>query len=101
MNAWLAGQILIVLLSYTTPRMPPAFTPAAGTLAPDLLIAFSSVGVNSCLPDKCVFEKFPGHNIDVCLSHHQGLLCQCQAYLFNYSFYLYIYLPGSQESNKG
>ena len=36
MSAWLAGQkgLLIVLPSYTMPRMPPAFTLAAETLAP-------------------------------------------------------------------
>ena len=47
---------------------------------PDL--GFASVGPNSCLPDRCV-EKFPGHNINLCLSHHQGLLCCCQACLLS------------------
>ena len=33
-NAWMAGQVLIVLASYIMPRTPPVFIPAAGTLAP-------------------------------------------------------------------
>ena len=33
-SAWLAGQVLIVLPSYTMPRTPPVLTPAAGRLAP-------------------------------------------------------------------
>ena len=33
-ECWLAGQVLIVLPSYTTPKTPPVFTLAAGTLAP-------------------------------------------------------------------
>ena len=33
-SAWLAGQVLIILPSYTIPKMPSAFTPAAITLAP-------------------------------------------------------------------
>ena len=33
-SAWLAGQVLNVLPSYTIPRTPPIFTPAARTLAP-------------------------------------------------------------------
>ena len=33
-NAWLTGQVLIVLPSYIMPRTPPVFIPAAGTLAP-------------------------------------------------------------------
>ena len=33
-SAWLAGQVLIVLLSYIMPRTVPVFIPAAGTLAP-------------------------------------------------------------------
>ena len=33
-SAWLAGQVLIVLPSSTTQRMPPVLTPAAGILAP-------------------------------------------------------------------
>ena len=48
---------------------------------PDL--AFASVGPNSRLPDRCVLEKFPGHNIDLRLLHHQGLLWQCQACLLS------------------
>ena len=48
---------------------------------PDL--AFASVGPNSRLPDRRVFENFPGHNIDLRLLHHQGLLWQCQACLLS------------------
>ena len=33
-SAWLAGQVLIFLFSYTMPRTPPDFTLAAGTLEP-------------------------------------------------------------------
>ena len=32
-SAWMAGKVLIVLPSYIMPKMPPVFTPAAGTLA--------------------------------------------------------------------
>ena len=44
-SAWLAGQVLIVLLSYTTPRTSPVF--------------FASVAPNSCFPDRRVLKKFP------------------------------------------
>ena len=33
-SSWLAGKVLIVLPSYTMPRLPSAFTPAPGTLVP-------------------------------------------------------------------
>ena len=33
-SAWLAGEVLIVVPSYKTPRTLPVFTPAAETLAP-------------------------------------------------------------------
>ena len=56
-SAWLAGQILIILPSYTMSRTPPVFTPAAGMLAPPDL-AFASVGPNSRLPDRRALEKF-------------------------------------------
>ena len=49
---------------------------------PDL--AFASVGPNSRLPDRRVLDKFPGHNINLRLLHHQGLLWQCQACLLSY-----------------
>ena len=48
---------------------------------PDL--AFVNVGPNSRLPDRRVLEKSPGHNIDLRLLHHQGLLWQCQACLLH------------------
>ena len=49
---------------------------------PDL--AFASVGPNSHLPDRHVsLKSSPGHNIDLCLLHHQGLLWQCQACLLS------------------
>ena len=48
---------------------------------PDL--AFTSVGPNSCLPERCVLENSPDHNINLCLLHHQGLLWQCQACLLS------------------
>ena len=48
---------------------------------PDL--PFASVGPNNRLPDRRVHEKFNGHNIDLYLSHYQGLLCQCQACLLS------------------
>ena len=32
-SAWLAGQVLIVLLSYIMPRMLPVFPQTTGTLA--------------------------------------------------------------------
>ena len=48
---------------------------------PDLALA--SVGSNSRLPDRRVLDKFPGHNIDLWLLHHQGLLWQCQACLLS------------------
>ena len=48
---------------------------------PDL--AFASVGLNSCLPIRCVLERFTDHNIDLRLLHHQGLLWLCQACLLS------------------
>ena len=39
---------------------------------PDL--AFASVGPNSRLPDRRALTNSPGHNIDLRLLHHQGLL---------------------------
>ena len=39
---------------------------------PDL--AFASVGPNNHLPDRRVLDNSPGHNIDLRLLHHQGLL---------------------------
>ena len=32
-SAWMAGRVITVLPSSTMPRLPPAFTPAAGRLA--------------------------------------------------------------------
>ena len=59
MTAWLAGQVLIILPSYITPRTLPVFIPAAGTPAPiHIYVAFASVGPNSRLPDRRVLEKF-------------------------------------------
>ena len=46
---------------------------------PDL--AFASVVPNNCLLDRSGLKSFPGPNIDLRLSHHQGLLFQCQACL--------------------
>ena len=40
-SAWLAGQLLIVLPSYTTPRTPPVFTRAAGTLGPTVALGLT------------------------------------------------------------
>ena len=48
---------------------------------PDL--AFASVGPNSRLPDIRVLKSFSGHNIDLRLLHHQGLLWQCQVCLLS------------------
>ena len=57
-NAWLAGQVLIVLPCYIMPTTLPVFIPANNTgTNPDL--AFASVGPNSRLPDRRVLEKFP------------------------------------------
>ena len=58
-NAWLAGQVLILLPSYIIPRTLPVFIPAAGTLASMPVLAFASVGLNSRLPDRRVLDKFP------------------------------------------
>ena len=55
-SAWLAGQVLIVLLYYIMPRTLPVFILAAGTLSD---LAFASVSPNSCLLDRYVLEKFP------------------------------------------
>ena len=57
------------------------FRPLEHCTNPDL--AFASVDPNYCLPDRRVLEKFPGHNIDLRLLHHQGLLWQCQACLLS------------------
>ena len=46
---------------------------------PDL--AFASIGPNSHLLGDMFLKSSPGHNIDLRLLHHQGLLWQCQACL--------------------
>ena len=43
-SAWLAGQVLIVLLPYTITRIHPAFTLAAGKNGTNLNLALASVG---------------------------------------------------------
>ena len=43
---------------------------------PDLV--FANVNPNSRLPDRRVLEKYPNHNIDLCLLCQQNLLCQYQ-----------------------
>ena len=81
-SAWLAGQVLIVLPSYIMPRTLLAFSGRWNTVTnPDL--AFASVRPNSCLPDRRSLKSFLGHNIDLRLLHHQGLLWQCQACLLS------------------
>ena len=57
------------------------FQPLEHYTNPDL--AFASVGPNNRLPDRRVLENFSGHNIDLRLLHHQGLLWQCQACLLS------------------
>ena len=65
-SAWLAKKVLIVLPSYIMPRTLPVFIPATASFYsgrwntgtnPDL--AFTSIGPNSCLPDRHVLDKFP------------------------------------------
>ena len=48
---------------------------------PDL--AFASVGPNSRLRIDVFLTSSPGHNIDLRLLHHQGLLWQCQTCLLS------------------
>ena len=79
-SAWLAGQVLIVLYNS---KDAASFYSARWNTGTNLDLAFASVGPKSHLPDRCVLEKFPGHNIDLRLSHHQGLLWQCQACLLS------------------
>ena len=61
------------------PRTPPVFYSGRWNTGINPDIAFAGVGANSSLPDRRVFGSSPGHNIDLRLLHHQGLLCQCQA----------------------
>ena len=44
-------------------------------------LAFASVCTYIRQSDRRVLENVPGHNIKIRLSHHQDLLCQCQACL--------------------
>ena len=46
-------------------------------------IAFASIGPNSHLLDRLSLKSSPGHNINLCLLHHQGLLWQCQTCLLS------------------
>ena len=45
--------------------------------------AFASIDPYSHLLDRHVLENSPGYNINLHLSHHQGLLCQHQACLLS------------------
>ena len=63
-STWLAGLVLIVLHFFTMPRISGSWNTGD---YPDL--AFASVVPNSRLPDRRVYEKFPGHNFDLCLFH--------------------------------
>ena len=73
-SVWLTGQVLIVLPSYIMPRTLPVFIPATGTLAQVQTVAYRiDVSLTSS----------PGHNIDLRLPHHQGLLWRCQACLLS------------------
>ena len=82
-NVWLTGQVLIVLPSYIMPRTLPVFIPAAGTLAPiQTLLLLAQVQTVAYRIDVSLISS-PGHNIDLRLSHHQGLLWRCQACLLS------------------
>ena len=58
-SAWLAGQVLIVLPSYTMPRTLLSFYSGRWNTGTNPDLAFASVGPNSRLPDRRVLEKFP------------------------------------------
>ena len=75
-NAWLTGQVIIVLPFYIMPRTLPVFTTNRD-------LAFASVDPNSAYRIDVSLKSFPGHNIDLRLLHHQGLLWQCQAFLLS------------------
>ena len=57
---------------------------------PDL--AFASVDPNSRLPNRRVLEKFPRSQHDLRLLHDQGLLWQCQACLFYFIYFIFIFI---------
>ena len=82
-SAWLAGQVNCLALLYNAKDIASFYSGHWNTgTNPDL--AFASVGPNSHLPDRHVsLKSSPGHNIDLCLLHHQGLLWQCQACLLS------------------
>ena len=80
-NAWLAGQILIVLPSYTMPRTPPVFTPTARILAPIQIWLLLAYILTVAYRIDMYLKSSPGQNIDLRLLRDQGLLWQCQACL--------------------
>ena len=51
-------------------------------------LAFASVGPNSRLRIDASLKSSPGHNIDLRLLHHQGLLWQCQACKAKWNHYI-------------
>ena len=57
-EAWLAGQVLIVLPSYIMPRTFPVFYSGSRNTGINPDLAFASVGPNNRLPDRRVLEKF-------------------------------------------
>ena len=59
-SSWLAGQVLIVLPSYTyNVKDVASFYSGRWNTGVNLDLAFASVGPNSRLPDRRVLEKFP------------------------------------------
>ena len=82
-SGWLDGQVLIVLPLLYNPKDAASFYSGRWNTGTNPDLAFASVDPNSHLPDRRVLDKFPSHNIDLRLLHHQGLLWQCQACLLS------------------
>ena len=80
LSGWASSNCLTLL--YKTKEVASFYSGRWNTgNNPDL--EFASVGLNSRLPDRRLLQKFPGHNIDLCLLHHQNLLCQYQTSLLS------------------
>ena len=56
---------------------------AARALAHQSRSVFARVCPNNCLADRRALKSSPGHHIELCILHYQGLLCQCQARLLS------------------
>ena len=63
-SAWVAGKVLIILLSYIMPKDAASFYSGRWNTGTNPDLAFASVGPNSRLQD-VYLKSSPGYNIDL------------------------------------